>query len=118
MTPGDESHPTGWAWGAAARVYSGIRQRDGRTLVSVNGWPLDPCSNLRSSPVTAFDWGYEGHGGPQHLAFAILTDHFGDQRVARRHFEAFARRVIGRLPKDYWTLTGAEIKALCAEGDR
>jgi hypothetical protein len=118
MTHGHESHPTGWAWGVAARVYSGIRQRDGKTLVSVNGWPLDPRSSLRSPSVTAFDWGYEGHGGPEQLALAILSDHFGGPGGARRHYETFTRRVIGRLPRDSWTLTGAEIKASCAEGEQ
>lgn len=107
----------GRAGGVAARVYSGLRRRDGTTLVSVNGWPLDPRAGRRSQSVTTFDWGYGGRGGPAQLALAILSDYLGDQGGALLHYEAFTRRVIGRLPKNSWTLTGADIQALVAESE-
>ena len=97
-------------------VYSGNRQRDGTTLVSVNDRPLDLRPNLRSQSATTFDWGYEGRGGPAQLALAILADHFADDERARRHYEDFTRRVIRGLPRESWILTGAEIDAGCAEG--
>jgi len=97
-------------------VYSGNRQRDGTTLVSVNGRPLDPRPDFRSQSATTFDWGYEGRGGPAQLALAILADHFADDERARRHYQDFTRRVIRGLPKESWSLTGAEIDAGCAEG--
>lgn len=98
------------------RVYSGTRRRDGTTLVSVNGRPLDPRPNFRSQSVTTFDWGYEGRGGPAQLALAILADHFGEDEKARRHYEDFMRRVIRGLPKEGWILTGAAVSSLCGEG--
>jgi len=101
---------------AVARVYSGSRRRDGTTLVSVNGLPLDPRPNFRSQSATTFDWGYEGRGGPAQLALAILADHFADDERARRHYEDFTRRVIRGLLKESWLLTGAEIDAVYPEG--
>jgi hypothetical protein len=98
-------------------VYSGNRERDGATLVKVDGRPLDPA-RLGSGTVTAFDWGYEGRGGPAQLALAILADHFGDHERARRHYKEFTRRVIRGLPREGWILTGAEIDVSCSdEGD-
>ena len=98
------------------RVYSGTRRSDGTTLVSVDGQALDPRPTFRSQSVTTFDWGYEGRGGPAQLALAILADHFGDDEKARRHYEDFMRRVIRGLPNGGWTLTGAMVNAVCAEG--
>ena len=97
-------------------IYSGTRRRDGTTLVSVNGRTLDPRPDFRSQQVTAFDWGYAGRGGPAQLALAILADHFGDDERARRHYDKFMRRVVGRLPKEGWVLTGADIESACPEG--
>lgn len=97
-------------------TYSGTRRRDGTTLVSVNGRTLDPRADFRSQQVTTFDWGYDGRGGPAQLALAILADHFDDDERARRHYDTFMRRVIGRLPREGWVLTGAEIEAACPEG--
>lgn len=103
------------------RTYSGNRQRDGTTLVSVDGRPLDPRMDFRHQPATTFDWGYEGRGGPSQLALAILADHFADDERARRHYEQFMRRVIRGLPNQGWILTGPEIDAVClptADGER
>jgi len=91
------------------RIHSGSRQPDGTTLVRVNGQALDPRPDFRSQSATTFDWGYLGRGGPAQLALAILADHFGDDERARRHCEAFTRHVIRGLPREGWTLSGAEI---------
>jgi uncharacterized protein DUF6166 len=99
-----------------ARVYSGNRQRDGTTSVSVDGQPLDPRRGFRSPSVMVFDWGYEGRGGPAQLALAILADHFGDDERARRHYQDFTRRVIRELPRESWVMTDAEISAVYPEG--
>lgn len=98
------------------RVYSGHRQPDGTTAVTVNGRPLDPRPSLRSQSATAFDWGYDGRGAPAQLALAILADNFGDDEWARRHYEDFTRWVIRGLPRKRWSLTSAEISAICPEG--
>lgn len=98
------------------RVYSGRRQPDGTTSVDVNGRPLDPRPTFRSQSATAFDWGYEARGGPAQLALAILADNFGDDDRARRHYEDFTRWVIRGLSRERWSLTSAEISAVCPEG--
>ena len=97
-------------------TYSGTRRSDGTTMVSVNGWVLDPRPGFRSEGVETFDWGYEGRGGPAQLALAILAHHFGDDERARRHYEQFMRRVIRLLPAAGWVLTGDQIEAACPEG--
>jgi hypothetical protein len=93
-------------------VYSGTREADGTTLVSVNGRPLDTRAALRKESATTFDWGYEGRGGPAQLALAILADHLADDDKARRHYEHFLRLVIRALPSKAWILTGHEIDAV------
>jgi hypothetical protein len=98
------------------QIYSGTRRRDGTTLVSVNGRTLDPRPDFRSQQVTTFDWGYEGRGGPAQLALAILADLFGDDERARRHYDNFMRRVVGRLPREGWVLRGADIESAYPEG--
>jgi hypothetical protein len=93
-------------------VYSGTRESNGTTSVNVNGRPLDPRTDVRSDSSTAFDWGYEGRGGPAQLALAILADHYADDGRARRFYERFLRSVIRDLPSQSWTLTGRDIDAV------
>ena len=97
-------------------TYSGTRQSNGTTSVSVNGRPLDTRAQVRKDSSTAFDWGYEGRGGPAQLALAILADHFADDGRARRYYEHFLRSVIRGLPSESWTLTGRDIDALLPAG--
>ena len=91
------------------RTYSGLRQPDGTTVVSVDGQPLDLRGDFREQSATAFDWGYAGSGGPAQLALAILADHWADDYTARRHYERFLRGVIRNLPKQGWSMTGEQI---------
>jgi len=93
-------------------IYSGARQSNGTTFVSVDGRPLNTRTEFRSESATTFDWGYAGRGAPAQLALAILADHFADDEKARRHYEQFLRRVIQRLPSESWILTGPEIDAV------
>jgi hypothetical protein len=105
-------------WGGAdpdaeqeGRTYRGVRNLDGTTAVSVDGQPLDMHRDFRRQSATAFDWGYAGAGGPAQLAFAILADHWANDRKARRYYELFVRDVIGNLPSHGWSITGYEIDA-------
>lgn len=97
-------------------VYSGKRESSGKTFVSVDGQPLGTRTEFRQESATAFDWGYEGRGGPAQLALAILAHHLGDDEKARRHYEHFLRRVVRALPSDSWILTGPEIDAVLPQG--
>ncbi len=99
---------------AGTSTYSGLRQADGATFVTVDGRPLGPRTDVRKESSTAFDWGYQGRGGPAQLALAILADHYADDQKARRFYEHFLRRVIGSLPSDRWIMTGEEIDAALA----
>jgi hypothetical protein len=96
----------------AARTYSGTRQSDGTTFVSVDGRPLEARADLRHESATTFDWGYQGRGAPAQLALAILADHLGDDGRAVRYYEHFLRCVIRALPSASWILTGAEIDGI------
>jgi hypothetical protein len=97
-------------------VYSGTREANGTTSVSVNGRPLGIRADVRKDSSSTFDWGYEGRGGPAQLALAILADHFADDGRARRHYEEFLRSVIRGLPRASWTLTGRDIDAVVPNG--
>ncbi len=77
-----------------SRRFSGTRRYDGSTLVSVNGQMLNRRPAFRSHTMTAFDWGYKGNGGPA---------------------QSFTRRVIRGLPFGTWSLSGAQIDALCPQ---
>jgi hypothetical protein len=94
-----------------SRTYSGRREDDGTTTVTVDGVPLDPRVHFRHAPTTTFDWGYPGAGGPSQLALAILVDHFADEEQARRYYSHFVRRVVRHLPSWAWTLTTPQIDA-------
>jgi hypothetical protein len=96
-------------------TYSGMRQADGTTCVTVNGRPLRTPELLRRGKATTFDWGYEGQGAPAHLALAILADYLDDD-LARRYCAHFLRKVIRGLPSQAWVLTGADIDGALPRG--
>ena len=116
-----DSSPAASPRGAASfegltSTYSGARESNGTTSVSVNGRPLDMRTELRKESATTFDWGYEGRGAPDQLALAILADHIADDEKARRYYEHFLRCVVRRLPNESWVLTGAEIDWVLPRG--
>jgi hypothetical protein len=102
--------------GHERRTYHGVRYLDGVTAVSVDGYPLDLRRDLRGQSATAFDWGYAGSGGPAQLALAILSDHWANDDMARRHYERFVRSVICNLPSEGWSMTGAQIDSSLPRG--
>lgn len=88
------------------KVYRG-RRGPGGTVVTVDGRPLDPRTDLRDFHAAGFEWGYEG-SGPSQLALAILADLHGDG-VALRDHRAFMQAVICDLEGDDWTLSAEQI---------
>ena len=73
------------------RTYRGNGGERG-CVVTVDGRPLPPRLDI-----------------PAFLAFAILSDHLGDDDEAERFYHAFKRRVIVGLPEGDWTLTSANV---------
>jgi hypothetical protein len=101
-----------------ARTYEGRVRADGERSVWVYealGARLLPLrlDAVNHSP-TGFAWGYGG-SGPAQLAFALIAYELGDA-TARRFYQAFKFRVIGRLPlDDGWRLSGAAIRNAIAD---
>lgn len=83
------------------KTYKAVRTPDGCS-VTVDGVPLGPDS------ASDFEWGYEG-SGPQKLALAILTEHFGDANRALTDHKVFMEVVLAELRSDEWTLTSVQI---------
>jgi hypothetical protein len=89
------------------KTYHGDRTQRG-CVVTVDGKPLQPRSDLSGNATTAFDWGYVGGG---QLSLALLADYFGDDRKAKDIAEAFEKRIVAQLHHNRWTLTESDIAA-------
>ena len=83
------------------KTYQAVRGPEGCS-VTVDGVLLG------GSTAYDFEWGYEG-SGPQKLALAILTDHFGDAALALTRHKLFMEIVIAVMRDDTWTLTSDQI---------
>jgi hypothetical protein len=94
-----------------SKTYRGERTIDG-LRVSVDATPLSPRTGARTLSRNGFEWGYEG-GEPAQLAFAILSDHWGDDGRALRHHDAFMRAVVANFGNE-WEMTSADIDAALA----
>ena len=77
------------------RVYEGERGLAG-ALVTVDGAPLPPRTDLARFNRTGFEWGYAGPG-PKQLALALLADHLGDDARAMALAEPFMLGVVTSL---------------------
>ena len=89
------------------KVYRGIRQNDGLTVL-VNDQALDPRLDLRNHSPTGFECGYGG-SGPAQLALAILADHLQDDREALSLYQSFKWKVVSCLFPKGWELTSDQI---------
>ena len=89
------------------KIYQGIRG-EGGCVVTVNGAPLDPRTDLRQFSSDGFEWGYEG-SGPHQLALAILADHYGDDGRAQNSCRLFMEVLIAELKSDEWKLTDDQV---------
>ena len=76
-------------------------------LVTVDGEPLDPRTDIEQYTDLGFEWTYEGPE-PRQLALAILADHLGDDARARELSEAFMRDVVANFDNT-WEMTGEDI---------
>lgn len=95
------------------KVYTGERLRPeegtlGGARVLVDGEPLRHV--VVHSP-SGFNWGYGG-SGPADLAYAILLDYLGDERLASQLYQDFKWEFIASLDqRKSWAISGAEIEA-------
>jgi hypothetical protein len=93
------------------KTYTGTRSEDGCVVVVSDAGgsrPLSPRLDLRNHSPTGFGWGYGG-SGPAQLALALAADVLGDDKAALGVYQQLKFRVVGRLPKDGWSLTGVEL---------
>lgn len=94
------------------KCYRGDRTIDG-VMVTVDGRPLDPRTDLLELSRNGFEWSYEGPA-PSQLALALLADHWGDDARAKASCEAFMRHVVANFGNE-WEMTDADIEAALAE---
>lgn len=94
------------------KTYRGDRTIDG-VMVTVDGAPLDPRTDLLELSRNGFEWSYEGPE-PAQLALALLADHWGDDDRAKAACEAFMRQVVANFGNE-WEMTGADIDAALEE---
>ena len=86
--------------------YAGDRTIDG-IVVTVDGQPLSPSTDLLRLTDYGFEWSYEGPE-PAQLAFALLYDHLADAAVASDLHKAFMHRVVANFDNE-WELTSADL---------
>ncbi len=93
------------------KVYMGDRTIDG-IVVTVDGKPLDPRTDIEEFSVNGFEWTYEGPESRQ-LALAILADHLGDDQRALALSEQFMREVVAYFDNT-WEMSGEDVDAALA----
>jgi uncharacterized protein DUF6166 len=86
--------------------YAGDRTIDG-VKVTVDGAPLDPCTNVMEYSKNGFEWSYEGPE-PRQLALALLVDHLGDVTVAKASVEWFMRAVVANFGNE-WEMNSSDL---------
>ncbi len=93
------------------KTYLGDRTIDG-IVVTVDGEPLDPRTDIQEFTVNGFEWTYEGPESQQ-LALAILADHLGDAHRALSLCDGFMREVVAYFDND-WEMSGDDVDAAIA----
>jgi hypothetical protein len=91
--------------------YSGDRTIDG-VKVTVDGVPLDPCTNVVAFTANGFEWSYEGPE-PRQLALALLVDHLGDRDRAKALVEPVMRAVVANFDNE-WEMNSADLDSALA----
>jgi hypothetical protein len=94
------------------KCYIGDRTIDG-VKVTVDGAPLDPCTDVMAFTKNGFEWSYEGPE-PRQLALALLVNHLGDKDRAKASVEPFMRAVVANFGNE-WEMNSADLdQALAA----
>jgi hypothetical protein len=88
------------------KQYVGDRTIDG-VKVTVDGAPLNPCTDVKEFTKNGFEWSYEGPE-PRQLALALLVDHLGDHAAAKLAVEPFMQAVVANFGNE-WEMTSDDI---------
>ena len=91
--------------------YVGDRTIDG-VKVTVDGAPLDPCTDVKEFTKNGFEWSDEGPE-PRQLALALLVNHLGDTDRAKAWVEPFMQAIVANFGNE-WEMTSADIDAALA----
>jgi hypothetical protein len=78
-----------------------------RTFADGKADDLPLCRDLVDHSPDGFQWGYAG-SGPAQLAFALVYDATGDERLTRQVYQDFKREIVVTLP-DQWRLEAENI---------
>jgi len=94
------------------KSYKGRRIPGKCLVIKDGGQMLKMRLDIVNHSPTGPEWGFEG-SGPAQLAFAMLLDYFGDEKLpfVKEVYQVFKRDIIGKLPKDEWTITAQTIEA-------
>jgi hypothetical protein len=100
--------------------YAGDRTIDG-VKVTVDGTPLDPCTDVIEYSRNGFEWSYEGPE-PRQLALALLIDHLGgkekDKAKASEKAKALVEPLMQAVVANFgneWEMSSADLdEALAA----
>jgi hypothetical protein len=103
------------------KIYQGRRTPEG-CIVAVHEeggepQPLNLRLDLRNHSPTGAEWGYGG-SGPAQLALALAADVLGDDRRAQGVYQQLKFKLIGRLPREGWTLTEDDLRSTIAALER
>lgn len=93
------------------KTYHGERSEGGCVVVVEDpdgSRALNPRFDLRNHSPSGFEWGYGG-SGPAQLALALAADVLGDDYAALEVYQRLKFKVVGRLPRDKWSLAESEI---------
>jgi hypothetical protein len=96
------------------KVYAGERTFDA-IVVTVDGNPLDPRTDLKTFSENHFEWGYAGSESRQ-LALAILASCI-DERTALRLFEPFMQHIVANFGNE-WEINETQVQQAVIDLDR
>lgn len=88
------------------KVYAGERTFDA-IVVTIDGEPLAPRTDLKQFSENHFEWGYEGNESRQ-LALAILANCVNDQ-IALQYCESFMREIVANFGNE-WEINEDQVR--------
>jgi hypothetical protein len=84
------------------KIYTGKRNEQGELEVLVNGWILQPRSDLNNSFIGL-------NRSATQLSLALCADALQDDSRAKKLCKDFKLKVMDNLPRNNWTLTHQQV---------